>query len=642
MLKRTKEEEEAQKSRLQNLQERLYSQNNPTVFRDRRSVIHSDSESVASEWQTLPQEESEELSLNEEQKSRAFSKFSHVIFYGAFLFLFGALLFSVYHFVWGVKSVSADKIAVTVDAPSFINGGEVFPLTVYVQNQNKSALEKVDLIIEYPKGEKITSQEEADLKRVPLGNITPGATVKGTTDIVLYGREGNVRDIKISLEYYVAGSSVVLKKDISHSLTLKAAPVVLTTESFKEIASNQEFTLKTHIRAERGIDLNNFLLKVEYPNGFQFVSSDPAPRFGNNVWTFDKIEKGTVMDVTIKGIIRGEDGDERVFRVAGGSPDLADNSQLGIVYADTKSSVVVQKPFISLVGGYDARKDFATGEFALQANTRTQGYFEYQNNIGDTISNVIVTAKLSGEILNRQKISVSNGSYDSSRNIITWDRTTVPALASLLPGQKGVLKFYVQSYPLNAKQNGYFSQPVITAEAQVTGKRLSDTQVPEQNATSLPLIAKIITEAGIKGEILGADAPSGSSLLQELVSEKTSTYTLSLGVLNRSSTLSNPKVTFVLPLYVNFTGKVEPQTENVTYDTNTRTITWLPQVIVPDTGFGKPEKKVYIGLSVLPSIGNIGSKLLVTDSVVLTADDSYSGVPIKTDTGQIFFPVIVK
>ena len=641
MLKRTKEEEESQKSRLQKLQERLYSQNNPTIFRDRRGALHQNTtESVTSEWQEIkPFEEPEYVSPIDTR--RTFSKFSHIIFYTAFLFFFGAISFTGYHFLFGSKNLSPDTIIVSVEAPSFINGGETFPVQVNITNLNKAPLEKVDVIIEYPKGESITSKEDAELKRVPVGDIESGSNGKGTAEIVLYGREGNQRDIIISLEYYAPGSSTILKKEVVHNLTLKAAPVVLTTDLLKEVSSNSEILFTTHIRAERGIDLNNFLLTVVYPNGFQFISSEPPARFGNNVWKFDSIKKGQVVDVTVRGLVRGEDGDEKVFRVSGGAPDRSNDSLLGIVYADMKSSLVVQKPFIGLRGYFDGART-ETGEFAIRAGERTTGFFEYQNNIADTINNVVVTAKLTGEILNRQRITVSGGFYDSSKNTLIWDRSTTQALASLLPGQKGSLRFQLESYPLSAKQQGYFSQPQIKIEGFVRGQRLSDTSVPEQSSASSPLVVNIITEAGIRTELLGADAPNGGSAVEKAIVEKKSTYTISIGILNRSSTLSNPKVSFTLPPNVNLTSMVDPKTENVTYDKESRIVTWTPDVILPDTGFGRPQKKVYIGIEYIPSLIEKGTRASLTSELQFLANDTFSGSNIKSTSAGIITPFTVE
>lgn len=630
MFRSKKENEQEKKSRLEGLQERLYSKNNPTLFRDKRSGFHSTGDMPSETWQDIEETNTAPIVVQSEEP-HTLSRVAHVILYGALAVLVGAIGFTFYHFFYTANRPVPEKIAVEINAPSFINGGELFPIDVNITNLNKVAIQKVDLVVEYPKGESITEQSSADRVRIPIGDIAPGAIGRGTTDIVLYGRESNVRDIKISLEYYAPGSYVILRKELTHSLVLKAAPVVLTTEHLKEISSNQEITYTVHIKAERGIDLKNFLLNVEYPNGFQFIGAEPSPKYSNNVWGFDSIEKGTAKDVVIRGVMRGEDGDEKVFRVSGGSPDLLDTSKVGIVYADTRSFVVVQKPFISLTGAFDSVQN-NSGEFAIKGGEGTSGAFTYQNNIGDTISNVIVSAKISGEILDRRRVTVVGGYYDSSTNTLVWNRTTTPELASLLPGASGVLRFKIQTYPLTAKQNGYFSQPTVTVEARVLGKRLSDTSVPEVSAASRPLVGRVITEAGLRAQVLPENGGAATDISAP-VHEKQNIYTLSISVLNRSNQLTASKINIILDPHVTLVP--DQNIEGVSYDKNTNTIIWQAGLVLPDTGFGRPAKTLNIKVSVVPSIADVGTKQTIADSVTLSGQDDHSGVTISSQAGKI-------
>jgi hypothetical protein len=106
--------------------------------------------------------------------------------------------------------------------------------------------------------------------------------------------------------------------------------------------------------------------------------------------------------------------------------------------------------------------------------------------------------------------------------------------------------------------------------------------------------------------------------------------------------LSDAKITFVLPLGVQYASVIEPSDETVTYDQNTRMVTWLPSVITPDTGFGKPEKKIYIQLLLTPSIIEVGSKPALTSEISFTAFDSYSGSNIKSSFQAVSVPITVQ
>ena len=626
--------ETERKSKLNNLEERIYSTDNPVVFRDRRSILHDNSPIANDTWQEI--EDTEQVVKDTiQQDNTFFSKLSHRIFYTALSIFVVVIATSAYHFYWSGSTISNLKIGLAVEAPGYIDGGEDFPLDIYVTNKNKLPLERVDVVIEYPKGESTTSKEDTVIKRVALGNVAPGVTVKGTTDIVLYGREGSLRNINTYIEYYAPGSSIVLKKELIHTLTVKSAPVVITTESLKEATSNQEVIFIARARAERGKDLENFLLNIDYPNGFQYISSEPEPRYGNNTWGFDTIRKGDLAEVKVKGLIRGEDGDERVFRTSGGSESIWEKGQIGVVFADTKSIIAVKKPFISLTGRFEGAPSISTGEFAIKPGERISGIIEYQNNVPDTINNVVVTARLSGEILNRQKVVVVGGYYDSSKNLMIWNRTTNPELAELLPNQTGELKFIVQAYPLSAKQNGYFSQPAITIQTEVSGKRLSDVQVPEVYSISNPLVARIITDAGVSGSVTAGSSPFTQSGALPPVADKPTSYTVKLSAQNRSNTITGASVSFVLPLYVEYKSLVSPEGTDVRYVEATRTVTWNIGNLPPDTGFGRSEKSVFIGLTLTPSIGQIGSRPELTSTLLFSGTDSFTGTSLSGESRPI-------
>jgi hypothetical protein len=623
-----------QKTRLEHIEERIYSTDNPVIFRDRRSVLRDTDTLSPGAWDKI--EDTEQLVKDTSQADDTFfSNLSHRIFYAALFIFTIAIAASAYHFYFNANTISNIKIGLAVEAPGYIDGGEEFPLDVYVTNKNKLPLERVDIVVEYPKGESITSREDSVIKRVALGNVVGGATAKGTTDVVLYGREGSLRNLTVYIEYYAPGSSVVLKKELIHTLTIKSAPVVITTESLKEATSNQEVTYTTRIRAERGKDLENFLLNIEYPNGFQYKSSTPAPRYGDNTWGFDTIKKGEVVEVKVTGLIRGEDGDERVFRVSGGSESIWEKGKIGVVFADTKSIIAVKKPFISLTGIFEGTPSSNVGEYAIKSGQGVTGIIEYQNNVPDTISNVVVTARLSGEILNRQKVVVTGGYYDSSKNLIIWDRTTNSSLAALLPNQRGELRFTVQAYPLSSKQNGYFSQPTITVQTEVRGKRLSDVSVPEVYSISNPLIARVITDAGVQGSVTIASSPFAQLGSMPPVIEKPTSYTIKLSAQNRSNTLTDAKVSFVLPLYISYNSLVSPEGSDVKYVEATRTVTWNIGTISPDTGFGRSEKSIFVGLTLTPSLAQIGSRPELTSSLSFTATDSFTGTSLSGETRPV-------
>ena len=642
-MRKSGENIDKKQTKLAGLEEKIYSKDHPVIFRDTRSIIHDNLDTTTTKWDELKSDDQEKIiKISEINESSFFSKFTHIVFYVSSLLFLIAVIFSAYHFYFNKDAINKNKIGINMETPSYIDAGLEFPVDIYITNENRGTLERVDIILEYPKGESITSVEDTVVKRISIGNVEYKKTVKGTDYIILYGREGSIRNIKAYIEYYAPGSSVVQKKDITKTISFQSALIVMTVDSLKEVTSNQDTSITINIKAERGIDIKNLITQVTYPNGFTYIKAEPEPKNGNNTWGFDSILKGQTQKITIYGKLRGEDGDEKTFRVSSGADNIFNPGVVGVVFADTKTVVSIKKPFIGLTGSFESTAKTDTGEYAILPANRTIGVFEYRNNVEDTISNVVVTARLNGEMINRSKITVNGGYFDSSKNLIIWDQTTNGNLKQILPGDSGQLKFTIETFPFSAKQNGYFSNPEIKLEAEVKGRRLSDVDVPEVNSVSAPLVARVISESGVKGKILSNTGPIQNTGDLPPVNEKTTTYTVELNALNRSNKLENAKLVFVLPPYVEYTGKISPESENINYNKDSREITWNIGSLNEDIGFGRNSRIVYIQLALTPPINLIGQRPNITSPLIFTAKDTFTSTEIKTTSGSLILEDSIK
>jgi hypothetical protein len=639
MDRRRKDQDRPKETKLSSIEQRIYSTHNPVLFKDSRSTLHDSTNHVDNEWQELEEDTQPEIFAQSPDEVKlensTFNRFSRWFFVVAITLFILVGGYFAYTYIASPTTILNNKIGFSVETPGYIDGGVEFPVDIYVTNGNRAIMERVDIVLEYPRGESITSQQDTVIKRVPLGNIAAGETKKGLSEMVLYGREGNLRTINAYVEYYAPGSSVVRKKDISKTISLRSAPVVLTLEHLKESSSNEIVAYTVRARAERGVDLQNFLVHIEYPNGFVYERASVEPRYGNNIWVFDEILKGNEQQFTVYGRLRGEDGDERVFRVSGGTENTWSKGEMGIVYADTKSSIAIKKPFIGIGGEFKDAPILSTGEFAIAPATRVQGVLTIRNNIQDTISNVVVTSQISGEVLNRQKVVVSGGYFNSAKNQITWDQSTTSGLKELLPGDEVSLNFGLETLSLAAKSNGIFSDPSIKIETEVRGRRLSDTSVPEVYSSASPLIARAVSDMSLKPQLLYKDGPFTNTGDHFPVAEKPTTYTLALEIQNRSNTVEGVSVAIPLPPYVEYISVVSPEDKKVTYNSDTREILWSVGTVLPGTGTGRFTEKVYIQIKVTPSLGFSLRGLPVTGTISLRGKDAFTESQIVRNSNPI-------
>src|SRR3989338_824025 len=101
---------------------------------------------------------------------------------------------------------------------------------------------------------------------------------------MLFGEQGSVRQMKISLEYRVEGSNAIFLKDKFFEVSINSTPIDLLIGAPSEISSNQDINLDVKATLNATKPASKILLKVDYPIGFQFVKAIPAPSSGNNIW----------------------------------------------------------------------------------------------------------------------------------------------------------------------------------------------------------------------------------------------------------------------------------------------------------------------------------------------------------------------
>ena len=95
------------------------------------------------------------------------------------IFFVLALSVSSLFLMFGNNSISGENIAITVDGPFTIGGGEILPLQVTITNDNTVPKKAATLIVSYPQGTKSVDDEGKDLftERLALETVGTGEAI---------------------------------------------------------------------------------------------------------------------------------------------------------------------------------------------------------------------------------------------------------------------------------------------------------------------------------------------------------------------------------------------------------------------------------------------------------------------------------
>ncbi len=578
----------------------------PGVLREKSYGIKKDWDEVVSEIPTH-EEEKKQVSM--------FKK----IFLGALVFFTISALYAGYNFFVGGNVVSSKNIKIEIAGPAFIAGGEELALQVIVRNGNSSALELADLIIEYPKGAGVEDTQDVERERESLGEIRAGDYVEKVEKLKLFGGEGSDKEIKFTLEYRIAGSNAVFTKEAIYTVRINTAPVSLLIEAPEEGSDNQSYQIKVKTSSNSTEGVNNLLLRIEYPAGFDYKSAEPKPTFGNNIWRIGDLAKGGFKEVSVTGVIHGQDGEDRTFRVYTGEQDVKDEQAIGVAYNSAFHSVLIKRPFLSarlLMNG-------KSGEIiAVSPRGVIQSEIIWENNLPTKITNARIEVQFLGDALDQSSVTADRGFYNSGNNKIIWDRNSISSLREVQPGNDGRISF---SFRPSTSSGDSFSNKEIIVSVNVYGEFFDTSSGGEQNLSSQSkTTVRLNSDFQITPRILYYGGPfSNEGSLPPQVGKET-TYAVTLTAVNSTNRISRATVKTILPSYVRFVGTVYPESEQVSFDNKTGEVVWNIGSVEAGVGFNKPFREVSFKIGFTPSLGQVGKTASLTGDIVYEGRDEFT------------------
>ncbi|MFA7191962.1 MAG: hypothetical protein WC089_01530 [Candidatus Paceibacterota bacterium] len=602
-------------SKIEDVKRRLYDRSSTLSSHDRQGVLHPVHHEANTNWN-----KEKELEMTKTKPTTFFKKF----FIATLIFFVFAIGFAAYMFFRGASSVSNDNIDITVLGNAFTEGGSELPLQVEIVNRNKADLELANLVIEYPRGASDNPTEVVRLARESIGTIPAGARAERLFKVTLYGDQGLVRNVKIKLEYHPAGSNAIFTKESIYPVTINSSPISLIVDSPTQTSANQPFTFNINATLNTNLPEEETVLEVSYPQGFVFDSASPSPTNGNTMWSLKDLTKTTPFKLSVTGHMVGQDGDEQAFHVYVGTKK-AGKSSVDVVYNSFLQTISIVRPFLDarvVIGGNDVDIPSVSGGQRVSAD------IIWSNNLPASISDVQISAKISGNVLDKSAVSAPSGFYDSTSSQIIWNKNTMPDLSYVAPGEQGRLNFDFIPVSL-VGADSKISSPQIVVEVSIKGMQSdSGNGFVAVNNFSKKII-KIMSDmqlAASMSYVSGSLPPKA---------ETETRYKISWVLSNSTNSISGAEARATLPLYVKYVGRVSGNTENISYNDVSREVIWKIGSVSPNTGSGSNNREADFVVSFVPSLSQVGTIPEIIKSVVLVGQDTFAGATVRSSRGPL-------
>lgn len=415
------------------------------------------------------------------------------------------------------------------------------------------------------------------------------------------------------------------EKDVG--VFISGSPVNIIVNNVKEINNNQELTFDINLSSNTEEILKNIQLRVEYPFGYRLLEATPKPIFDNNTWSFTSVGSLSSTTIRLKGKFTGEINVDKNFRFILGVEDPKTKEMLTVL-STQDSQVSIRRPFVTtslLIDGDSSVNKPVTYDQNFKSDLIVT------NNLSEPITDVVVEVMIGGVLIDRRSVNSSDGFYDSSRDLIFWDKSINPALTNIPPGESRELSFNIRTISSNAQLISTLRQASSDLTINVKAQRLSENRVPENIVASTKKQLRLQTDFSLV---------SNTSYVRGLYPAEINKETVFRYTGSISNTANNLKdVVFTAKLAPNATWKNSYSSNvlpaSVRYNQSTRELTISLSDVAAGVGIDTASRDFYFDVGITPTLTQSGQYPPIVTNPTVTVTDSFTGVKMQSKNSSM-------
>ncbi len=611
---------EFEKSSIERLKRTLYSRNEDIVPKEKRTPVSGREIDVPKDWGAKPS-----LDISGETMIKHNNTFFNKFLLGSVAFFLVALGVAVFIFFGGMNMISSNNLDIKIVAPSSVASGEELVMGLSILNSNRTDLEQVEFFITYPEGaSSLGDSEPLSREKIDMGTIPSGQSKDHTVRALLYGEKESIKSFNFRIEYKVKGSNATFSKEKTYEVIINSSPIILNVSFPKEINSGQDLTFTIDLISNSSVVLRNSLIKIEYPYGFTYKDSNIKPLRDNSVWNLGDLKNGDKKTLSITGILVGQNLEDRTFNISAGTPNTGEVSDFDVPLATNMATVGIRKTFFDLSVSSDTISSF--GRVSVVS-------IKWQNILPDKVLNTKISATISGSVFDRTSVRPNNGGFfRSTDDTILWDKNSTQNLALFSPGDSGEVSFSFYSLA-NSIQTRTIKNPHIDVLVKIVGDRSgSDTSTISSEGKIMIKFPSVLTFTAKSFRGVGPFSNTGPIPPK---ADKESTYTINWTITNANNDLKDAVVTAVLPAGVEWKNEISPINERISYNPETRIVTWNIGNISLGTGFTYSPKEVSFKVGIVPSVIQINNIPDLVTRLKISAMDTYTETQIVSEVQPV-------
>ena len=522
------------------------------------------------------------------------------------------------------SSFSEDQVKVSISGPQKVQSGDLVSFDIDFQNLNRASLREAVLHINFPEnfkpeGDLGFESEGPNTRKYNIGSINGHSEGRVTLKGKFFGPKDLLVYIDASLQYSSSNFSSMFKAESKTGIFISSSPLTLETNGPQSAVAGNAVSYSIKFRNNGQQAMQDLKIKVDYPSGFSYVSSEPIPSQDKNIWYVGALGAGQSGEIKFSGTLDGQNEEIKNFKAAIG--EFGSDGSF-IAYNESAGSVKIIATPIKIEQTVNDKKN----SLNINAGDVLTFKIRYVNTSTIGLRDVVITEEINNPILDYAKINFaqSKGSLNSSNGVITWKATDIPGLKLLNPGEGGEIDFLIPVKTVIPVKDPGNKDFVFDAVAKIDSPDIATPEGSNKTVSASAVNIKLNSKLGLSAQGYYNDAEIKNTGPIPLESGQETTFTIHLKLMNVSNDLTNAKVTAAFPAGVKWKNVFSTTDANVIFDGRANELVWNLGTLPAGIGVLTDPRELIFQIGVTPSANQVGNFVGLLGKTVFSAEDVFT------------------
>ncbi|XOU93924.1 MAG: hypothetical protein ACNFW9_03690 [Candidatus Kerfeldbacteria bacterium] len=544
-----------------------------------------------------------------------------------------ATLFGFYYFINQEDKFSGDNLDVEIKTPLLVSAGDGIEISITIYNRADVDIAASELILQLPEDYIFNSSSPLANNEAnnawTIGQIKSGSSETVTIYGKMFGELNKNQSFSWLLNYTPANFSSQFQKSDQFDIAINDSVFDLNFTVPSKVVSGYASNYSFEIANKSSDDMINVRLSMNLPVDMTVDSYDPEPSNEPTIWDIELLKSGESYEVSFDAVLDAEEGDMREIDLQIG---YLDDQRKFNIQKEESAIVFVVNPQLLLTMSVNASAE----GFPVSSGDTLKYILNYENNSQSEVKDLLITAEIDGSMLDWDSLTDVNGGVISN-GAIAWDQDSIEDLASVKPGDEGEIAFSINlqnTLEVDSEEDVNF---LITSNASAISNNVVDFDDGTLEVESNEVVNKINSQLILRAEGRYYDdeyIKVGLGSIPPQVGSETR-YRIYWYVRNGANEVSPVVVSATLPTGVVWESNSKISAGNISYDPNTRKISWSINKVPEHVGQYLSEIWASFDVSITPTTDDIGNILILLDKSEIVSTDSFTEQEISISEDMI-------